>query len=112
MTRDESTDLRLPRWPVDQWSGLILYRPIEPLLITLSVRYVGSRFNDVQNRQPMTAFDVWTVTASYDITKQIQLYTRAENVFNEQYQEILNAGTPVSSIYAGLNARYDLPWLR
>jgi vitamin B12 transporter len=112
MTRDESTHLRLPRWPVDQWSGLILYRPIEPLLITLSVRYVGSRFNDVQNRQAMKPFDVWTVTASYDITKQVQLYTRAENVFNENYQEILNAGTPVSSIYAGLNARYDLPWLR
>jgi vitamin B12 transporter len=112
MTRDESTDLRLPRWPVDQWTGLILYRPVEPLLITLSVRYVGSRFNDVQNKEPMKAFDVWTITASYDITKQLQLYTRAENVFNEKYQEILNAGTPVSSIYAGLNARYDLPWLR
>lgn len=112
MTRDESNSVRLPRWPVDQWSGLLLYRPIEPVTVALSARYVGSRFNDVQNQQAMKAFDVWSVTVSYAITKELQLYTRAENLFNEKYQEILNAGTPVRSIYVGLNARYDLPWFK
>jgi vitamin B12 transporter len=61
--------------------------------VTLAARYVGSRFNDIQNRQSQKAFDVWTLAASYDVTKWIQLYSRAENLFDERYEEILNAGT-------------------
>ena len=39
---------RVPRIPVDQWSMIISYQPIDPLRINLEGRYVGSRFNDVQ----------------------------------------------------------------
>ncbi len=107
MTRNVSDQLRLPRWPVDQWSAMLTYQPITPLVVNLVGRYVGSRFNDLQNRQSQRAFDVWTLTASYDVTKQVQVYTRAENLFNEKYEEILNAGTPVRSIYVGLRVSYD-----
>lgn len=109
MTRDVSTALRLPRWPVDQWSAVLTYQPVDPLVINLAARYVGSRFNDVRNRQSQRAFDVWTVSATYDVAKRIQLYTRAENLFDEKYEEILNTGTPVRSIYGGLTVKYDLP---
>jgi vitamin B12 transporter len=94
LTRDLSNALRLPRWPVDQWSAVLNYQPIDALVVTLAARYVGSRFNDIQNRQSQKAFDVWTLAASYDVTKRTQLYTRAENLFDEKYEEILNAGTP------------------
>lgn len=107
MTRNVSDGLRLPRWPVDQWSAMLTYQPITPLVVNLVGRYVGSRFNDLQNRQSQKAFDVWTLTASYDVTKQVQVYTRAENLFNEKYEEVLNAGTPVRSIYVGLRVSYD-----
>ncbi|MGQ0812242.1 MAG: TonB-dependent receptor plug domain-containing protein [Nitrospiraceae bacterium] len=109
MTRDVVRTLRLPRWPVDQWSAVLSYQPIDPLVINLAARYVGSRFNDVLNRQRQRAFDVWTFSATYDVTKRIQLYTRAENLFDEKYEEILNTGTPVRSIYGGLTVKYDLP---
>ncbi len=109
MTRDVNTALRLPRWPVDQWSAVLTYQPVDPLVINLAARYVGSRFNDVRNRQSQRAFDVWTVSATYDVAKRIQLYTRAENLFDEKYEEILNTGTPVRSIYGGLTVKYDLP---
>ena len=107
LTRNVSDALRLPRWPVDQWSAILTYQPITPLVVNLAGRYVGSRFNDLQNRQSQKAFDVWTLSASYDVTRQIQVYTRAENIFNEKYEEILNAGTPVRSIYVGLKVNYD-----
>jgi vitamin B12 transporter len=93
---------------VDQWSALLSYQPLEPLVVTLAVRYVGSRFNDLQNQQPMRAFDVWALTAAYELTKTVQAYTRVENLFDEKYEELLNAGTAVRSIYVGVRMKYDV----
>jgi vitamin B12 transporter len=98
---------RAPRIPVDQWSLIISYQPIDPLRINLEGRYVGSRFNDVNNLQPMRAFDVWNLSATYDVTNRVQTYLRADNIFNEQYEEIQLFGTPVRSIFIGLKMNYD-----
>lgn len=106
MTRDVSTARRLPRWPVDQWSAVLTYQPVDALVINLAARYVGSRFNDVRNLQSQRAFDVWTLSATYDVTKQVQAYTRVDNLFDEKYEEILNTGTPVRSIYVGVKFTY------
>jgi vitamin B12 transporter len=98
---------RAPRIPVDQWSLIISYQPIDPLRINLEGRYVGSRFNDVNNLQPMRAFDVWNLSATYDVTNRVQTYLRADNIFNEKYEEVQLFGTPVRSIFVGLKMNYD-----
>ena len=95
--------------PVDQWSMVISYQPIDPVRINLEGRYVGSRFDDVSNKQSMPAFDVWNVSATYDVTNRVQTYLRADNIFNEKYEEILYFGTAVRSIFAGLRVNYDVP---
>jgi vitamin B12 transporter len=107
LTRDVATSRRLPRWPVDQWSAVLSYQPVDPLVVTLAARYVGSRFDDLQNRRSQRAFDVWALSATYDVTKRVQAYTRVENLFDEKYQEVLNAGTPVRSIYVGVKIHYE-----
>ena len=98
---------RAPRITVDQWSLIISYQPIDPLRINLEGRYVGSRFNDVNNLQPMRAFDVWNLSATYDVTNRVQTYLRADNIFNEKYEEVQLFGTPVRSIFVGLKMNYD-----
>lgn len=98
---------RAPRMPVDQWSLVLSYQPIDPLRVSLEGRYVGSRFDDVNNRQNLKAFDVWNLIANYDVTKNVQAYVRAENLFNEKYEEILNFGTPVRSVFAGVKVTYN-----
>ena len=98
---------RAPRIPVDQWSMIVSYQPIDPIRINLEGRYVGSRFNDVNNQQPMRAFDVWNISASYDVTSRVQTYVRVDNIFNEKYEEILLFGTPVRSVFFGLRMNYD-----
>lgn len=108
LTRDLTNGLRLPRWPVDQWSGVLSYQPIDPLRVNLEVRYVGSRFDDLRNRQSLKAFDVWTLSATYDVTKYVQAYTRVENLFDENYEEILLFGTPVRSIFFGVNVNAEV----
>ncbi len=97
---------RVPRMPVDQWSLVLSYQPIDPLRVSLEGRYVGSRFEDVNNRQNLKAFDVWNLIANYEVTKHVQAYVRADNLFNEKYEEILNFGTPVRSIFGGVKVSY------
>jgi vitamin B12 transporter len=102
LTRDLETQSRLPRWPTDQWSATISYQPIDPLWITVTGRYVGSRFNTTGEQQNLRAFDVWSLAVTYDVTKQMQAYLRAENLFNEKYEEVASAGTAIRSIFGGL----------
>ena len=109
LTRDlqQQPGNRVARIPVDQWSLVVSYQPIDPIRINLEGRYVGSRFNDVNNQQPMRAFDVWNLSASYNVTSRVQTYVRLDNIFNEKYEEILLFGTPVRSIFVGLRVNYD-----
>ncbi|MBA2486891.1 MAG: TonB-dependent receptor [Nitrospira sp.] len=106
LTRDLDTQTRLPRWPTDQWSASISYQPIDPLWITVIGRYVGSRFNTTGDRQTLPAFDVWSLAVTYDMTKRMQAYLRAENLFNEKYEEVASAGTPIRSIFGGVRVTF------
>jgi vitamin B12 transporter len=108
ITRDLSNNTRLPRWPVDQWTAQLTYRPIEPLSFVLTGRVVGSRFNTTGDRQNIPGFAVWNWTTNYDVNEKVQAYIRVDNLFNQHYQEILNAGTPVRSIYFGIKLNTDL----
>lgn len=110
-TQDLSSgpDIRLPKWPLNQVSTVISYQPIDGLRANLEGRYFGQRFNSVGNEGSIPAFLVWNLSASYDVTKQIQAYLRADNIFNEEYEEVLYFGTPIRSIFGGLRMNYDLP---
>jgi len=100
---------RVPKWPRNQWSAILSYQPIEALRANLEGRYVGERFNNVGNSNPIPSFLVWNLSASYDVTKQIQAYLRVDNIFNEKYEEVLFFGTPLRSIFGGVRINYDLP---
>jgi vitamin B12 transporter len=110
-TRDitSGSDSRLPKWPLHQISTVISYQPVEGLLANLEGRYVGERFGNVGNSLVTPSFIVWNLSASYDVTKQIQAYVRFDNMFNEKYEEVLFFGTPIRSIFGGVRINYDLP---
>ena len=108
LTRDLVTVRRLPRRPVDQATVGFTYQPIEPVRVNLDYRFVGARNNDVVNSpaQRQGSFGVVNVSASYDVTKQWQLFGRIDNVFNQQYEEILFFGTPIRSVFGGVKFTY------
>jgi len=110
-TRDITSgpDARLPRWPLHQVTTIISYQPIERLLANLEGRYLSERFTNTGNQGPTPSFVVWNLSASYEVTKGIQAYVRAENIFGEEYEEILFFGTPIRSIFGGVRINYDLP---
>jgi vitamin B12 transporter len=100
---------RVPRWPLNQWSAILSYQPIEAVRANLEGRYVGERFNNVGNSNPIPSFFVWNLSASYDVTQYMQAYVRFDNIFNEKYEEVLYFGTPIRSIFGGVRINYDVP---
>ena len=104
LTRDLVTTNRLPRWPVDQASLGLSYQPIQPARINVDYRFVGAR-NDSASNSPSTkmgSFGVVNLSATYDVNKHMQVFGRIDNLFNQQYEEILFFGTPIRSIYGGV----------
>ena len=102
-------DTRLPKWPLNQWSTVLSYQPIESVRVNLEGRYVGQRYNVQGNRQSIPSFVVWNLSATYDVNKHVQIYTRADNLFNEKYEEVLFFGTPIRSIFCGVRMNFDMP---
>ena len=100
---------RLPKWPRNQWSTILSYQPIESVRINLEGRYVGQRYNDVNNLQSVPSFYVWNASVTYDVAKTVQIYGRADNIFNEKYEEVLFFGTPIHSVFGGVRVKFDMP---
>ena len=108
LTRDLTTTRRLPRWPVDQASLGLSYQPIQPARINVDYRFVGARNNDASNSPStqMGSFGVVNVSATYDVTKQWQIFGRVDNLFDKDYEEVLFFGTPTRSVFAGVKFTY------
>ncbi|PJA77641.1 MAG: Vitamin B12 transporter BtuB, partial [Nitrospirae bacterium CG_4_9_14_3_um_filter_51_5] len=109
ITRDLATAARLPRWPVHQGSLVLTYQPSDPLNLTATFRYVGSRFNTTGNQQPLPDFHVINLAASYNFTPGIQGYVRVDNLLNRRYEEIQFFGTPGRSVFGGVRVSFDVP---
>jgi vitamin B12 transporter len=102
-------DTRLPKWPLHQWSTILSYQPIEALRANLEGRFVGQRYNNTGNVGSIGSFYVWNASATYEVNKSMQVYLRADNIFNRKYEEVLFFGTPVRSIFAGVRVNFDMP---
>jgi vitamin B12 transporter len=109
LTKDLDTGARLPRWPVHSASALLTYQPIHPIVTTIAFRYVGTRFNSTGDREPMPQFTVWDFSLTWQVNPNFQAYTRVDNIFDRKYEEVLNFGVPVRSIYFGIRANFDVP---
>jgi vitamin B12 transporter len=100
---------RLPKWPLNQWSTILSYQPIEALRTNLEGRFVGQRYNNFGNTGSIGSFYVFNFSATYEVNKQIQVYTRVDNIFNEKYEEVLNFGTAIRSVFGGVRMNFDMP---
>ena len=110
-TRNETdnANTRLPKWPLNQWSAILSYQPIEAVRANLEGRFVGQRFNDTSNDESLPHFYVWNASFTYDLNRTVQVYGRADNIFNRKYEEVLFFGTPIQSVFGGVRVNFDMP---
>jgi vitamin B12 transporter len=55
---------------------------------------------------PLSNYHVVDATLGYAVTPALDIYTRAQNIFNEKYQVVNGYNTEGAAVYAGFRARY------
>ena len=96
----------LPRLPEHSGDLTLSYAPSGPFSGAVLLRYNGSETNS--STDP-TKVDSWLrvdVTGRYALSERIEVYGRIENLFDEDYQQILGYGTPGLSGSLGIRLRY------
>ncbi len=102
--RDLGTGARLIRTPSHMAFARLQWQVTEKLLLGLKVLYNGKEAD-----RGGAILDDWIrvdLTGSYALTEQLTLYARVDNLFDEQYQQIVGYGTPGISAYGGLRAAF------
>jgi vitamin B12 transporter len=91
----------------------LTYAPMgTPFSGTVTVRYNG-RMNDVvfdKDFSPMyhalKGVTLVNLSFRYDMAKNLQVYARADNLFDETYQEVFTFNAPGRAVYGGLRMRF------
>ena len=112
-TEDKTTGEDLLRRAHNKFGLNANYRFVEKANLNVGITYVGER-DDVEtdystytsSRVELDAYTLVNVAASYDITRNIQIYTRIENLFDEEYEEVRGYGTAGFSAFGGLKATF------
>jgi len=68
--------------------------------------YVGTRNSSTTTNSAMKDYVVVNLAASYDVTKNIQLFGRVDNLFDRQYQEVNGWGTTRLAAYGGVKLSF------
>ena len=94
----------LARLPEHSGDVTVMLDPAGPFSGAVLVRYNGEEANT-----DGTTLASWTrvdVTGRYASIDQVEVFGRIENVFNEDYQQVLGYGTPGLSGSVGVRLRY------
>jgi len=89
---EHSGDVIISVTPTGRWSGSVL------------LRYNGEETNVDGTR--LSDWNRVDLSAQYQISDSTELYARVENVFDEQYQQVLGYGTPGRSASIGVRVRF------
>ncbi|MAN46668.1 MAG: TonB-dependent receptor [Alphaproteobacteria bacterium] len=101
---EDGNGAELPRLPENSGDVTFSLTPEGPFSGAILVRYNGEEANTNG-----TTLDSWTrvdLKGSYNIDDRLELYARVENLFDEDYQQILGYGTPGLSGSVGVRLRY------
>ncbi|RJP19760.1 MAG: TonB-dependent receptor [Candidatus Abyssobacteria bacterium SURF_5] len=99
-TEDKSTGEDLLRRPENKAGLDTTYRFLEKGIVNLGIIYVGDRL-DVGN-EDLGGYTLVNLAASYDISENVRVFGRIENLFDRDYHEVSNYGTAGVSAHAGL----------
>ena len=110
-TKDKTTGQELTRRPKNKLSGDINYRFLGKGNLNLGFVYVGTRADDDYSTWPATRvklkdYLLVNLAGSYDITKNLQLFGRVDNLFDRQYEEVAGYGTPGIGAYGGVKVSF------
>ncbi|WP_078788588.1 TonB-dependent receptor domain-containing protein [Trichlorobacter thiogenes] len=105
-TRDDISGKQLVRRPKNKASFDINYSFLKKANVNLGLVYVGTRYANASNTQKMKDYLLVNLAGSYDITKNLQVFGRVDNLFDRQYEEVAGYGTPGIGAYGGVKVSF------
>ena len=102
--RDATTRKKLPR-RADEQANFSLSYATGPLNDGTEVQAVGTRFDNATNTRRMKGYALVNLFGHYQITPDLRLEARINNLFDEQYETAWAYAQPRLSAFIGL--RYN-----
>jgi vitamin B12 transporter len=95
-------DVRIPRHDIGVAANI---RPMDKLNIALNARIVADTV-DTFARTALDDYVLINAKVSYDVADNLQIYTRIENLLDDQYQTVEGYGTSDVALYAGVKGHF------
>lgn len=109
MAEDTITNATLLRRPKHSFLAGAQYEVVGKGRFGADLRYVANQ-KDINNSNFSTtnnqSFTVVDLNAAYQLAPSYELYSRVENLFDKDYQEVLDYNAPGMSVYVGVRAEY------
>lgn len=106
-TKNETTGESLLRRPRNKNSMTLAYQPTSRFRSQLQWRLYSSRFDNNFNVYPperaaLGGYGIVDLSMSYQVSNSVELFSRIDNLFDQEYQEVLGFGTMGAAAYGGL----------
>jgi len=112
-TEDKATGLQLLRRPKHKAGLEVNWRVLKTTNVHLSAAYIGPRkdlFFDnttfTSSRVTLGSYVLVNLAVSHDVTKNIQVYGRIENLLDQHYQEVKGYGAPGIGFFGGVRGTF------
>jgi len=99
-TLDHKTGEQLLRRPKEKWNLGVNYRFSSKGNINIGMNHVGRRFD--AGNQYVDKYLIYNAALFYNISDNIQVFARGENLLDADYEEVTGYGTPGASGYGGV----------
>ncbi len=103
---DDISGKQLVRRPKNKLTFAANYSFLKKANVNLGFVYVGTRSADTANTQKMKDYLLVNLAGSYDVSKNLQLFGRVDNLFDRQYEEVVGYGTPGIGAYGGVKVSF------
>ncbi|PHR93553.1 MAG: TonB-dependent receptor [Robiginitomaculum sp.] len=105
----KENDVQELRRPEFLASGTLTWQPVKQLHLTLSADHTGSQIDTdfgTFSRVTLDAFTLVGLNASWALNDTISVSIRAENLLDDNYEEVVGYASQGRGVYAGLNAHF------
>jgi len=97
----------LPRRAKDTFNISFDYYGISKLHLGVDANYIGKRYDRADNQGEQTGkYTILNLTADYQLTKDIQLYGKIENLTDKYYQSVYGYASSPRAFYAGIRGHF------
>ncbi len=97
---------RLARRPKDTASLSADWTTPFGLALGGTVTITGDSFNDVANTVRLDSYVLAGLRASFSVSEQLEIFARADNLFDEKYETVRGYGSYGRGGYAGVRAKF------